>query len=706
MKTPLKRGLSLLLACAMLCAMAVSAGAAESAVTVTLDGQPLTTQAYADGNGRTQAPAEILERLGVAFDLKAGDSAGDTTVVEGYIPLRYVAEASGFGLSWDSATRTAALTSPAAPAEDAFTKLPNLVYAELEDLMQRQAAKYAAKDNVVPMLWQGLLEMDVAVDGENRTAKLYVPEGTPQGAMFVIMNVPEGQDALTFLRESGWMAKADAEEFCLFVLEPAQGNAWGSTEAEMPYVNAAIGAARAGKWLQPGPSIYLVGYGEIGSDIQRYAMENPIAVAAAVFFDASDISADYMRNNGNVSFDTDTKTYGVTRKEVPVPVLIVGSDAGNVITYWRAAANDPNAVDRFAPEGKAVLDAAVKSDSDSTDYAAPEATNKAWAFLGQFYRYGGGVLSNAISWKVDYDKLGVEFKSFTDSNGIDRQYLVYIPAAYRDGSRKLPVVVAYHGASTSMRNFFENTLWYNIADRVGLMLVFPESTLVPVPGTLGGGEANPTAYRALWQVENPELKLTDATYANDLLGELEKNYSQMDTGRIYCTGHSMGCMMTHYLGSTDVSHRFAAMGATSGPLMAKEDTNAQIIPMFMTFAEYDLWGHDLAQDGSMHNNALDMWLIQNRLATEENVSEVRQNGASETFTEGRYSNYLWKNGQGLTLFRYALVAQKDHVNIPAENELLWDEWFSHWTLGEDGVRSYDSTAIEVPAAVVDETPAQ
>lgn len=43
-----------------------------------------------------------------------------------------------------------------------------------------------------------------------------------------------------------------------------------------------------------------------------------------------------------------------------------------------------------------------------------------------------------------------------------------------------------------MRNFFENTLWYNIADEEGIMLVFPESTLVPVPPTLGGGEANPT----------------------------------------------------------------------------------------------------------------------------------------------------------------------------------------------------------------------
>lgn len=31
--------------------------------------------------------------------------------------------------------------------------------------------------------------------------------------------------------------------------------------------------------------------------------------------------------------------------------------------------------------------------------------------------------------------------------------------------------------------------------------------------------------------------------------------------------------------------------------------------------------------------------------------------------------------------------------MPAENELLWNEWFSHWTLGENGARACDGAAI-------------
>lgn len=175
------------------------------------------------------------------------------------------------------------------------------------------------------------------------------------------------------------------------------------------------------------------------------------------------------------------------------------------------------------------------------------------------------MLSNAVSWKVDYEEMGVEFRSFTDSQGIDRQYLVYIPEAYRGSGEQLPVVIAYHGASTSMRNFFENTLWYNIADEEGIMLVFPESTLCRCPPPWRQGEANPTAYRALWQVEDPELRYTDVVYAEDLLDQLIAVYPQVDQGRIYCTGHSMGCMMTHYLAVPRSPTASAAMAPPLAP---------------------------------------------------------------------------------------------------------------------------------------------
>ena len=139
---------------------------------------------------------------------------------------------------------------------------------------------------------------------------------------------------------------------------------------------------------------------------------------------------------------------------------------------------------------------------------------------------------------------------------------------------------------------------------------------------------------------------------------------------------------------------FAAMGATSGPLMAREETGSQTVPMFMTMAQYDMWSYDLNQDDTMTTQAVDMWLVRNGLADASNVVEVRKTGATETYVEGRYNNSVWENEDGIPLFRYAWVTGKDHVNLPAENQLLWDEWFSQITLDtETGVRAYQGQAI-------------
>ena len=116
--------------------------------------------------------------------------------------------------------------------------------------------------------------------------------------------------------------------------------------------------------------------------------------------------------------------------------------------------------------------------------------------------------------------------------------------------------------------------------------------------------------------------------------------------------------------------------------------------MFMTMAQYDMWSYDLNQDDTMTTQAVDMWLVRNGLAAASNVVEVRKTGATETYVEGRYNNSVWENEDGIPLFRYAWVTGKDHVNLPAENQLLWDEWFSQITLDtKTGVRAYQGQAI-------------
>ena len=141
MKNTFKRMLALLMTVAMVLSMGISASAANTAVTVTLNGQVIETAAYVDGSSRTQVPVSMAEKLGMTVTVNgvsvtfakgdktvtitAGETAGDTKVVEGYAPLRYLAEQLGYQVSWDSQTKTAGLTVDSAevPGADKITSI-------------------------------------------------------------------------------------------------------------------------------------------------------------------------------------------------------------------------------------------------------------------------------------------------------------------------------------------------------------------------------------------------------------------------------------------------------------------------------------------------------------------------------------------------------------------------------------------------------
>ncbi len=583
-------------------------------------------------------------------------------------------------------------------AEYEITELPELNQDNLAGIMEERLAAVKTDATVVPMLWQGLLEQKIKVGEETRTAKLYVPKDTPQGTSFILMNVPEGKDdTVKWLYESGWLTAADTLKLCLFVLEPGEGG-WGSAEEEMAYIQAGYSAERTGVYLMPGPSVYIVGYGEVGSDLQKIAMANPLSVAAAAFVDANDIDDAYLEEMTEKSFDTSSKTYGVMYKDVPVPVMLVNGSE-KLVEYWKGASKATELVSsennisvwkqaeesEFTPEGK--ISMVVNVDAENSVNVASIVTT-----ISRYYRYGGGPKSNMLSLKVDYNALGADFVRFTDSNGIEREYIAYVPEKVKESGEAAPLVVAYHGAQTSMRNFFENTLYYRIANSAGFIVVFPESTLIPVAPALTGGVTK--AYRPLWQLENPEMIGTEEVYADELLDHVIAKY-KVDENRIYCTGHSMGCMMTNYLGTSKVSDRFAACGATSGPLNGEASYDyTEAVPMFMTMAEYDMWPYDISEDTAV-SRAINNWLIRNGLATKDTVDEVRNN-PDRTWVDGRYNHSAWAANDGIPVVRYAWVTAKDHVNIVNENITLWTQWFAKWEKDEDGIRYYEGKKYDAP----------
>lgn len=565
-------------------------------------------------------------------------------------------------------------------------------------------ARPITKDNSVQMLWQGFLEEKITVDGVVRTAKAYVPAGTNQGTRFVLMNVPQGYDTAAFLVASGWMDLADQYQFCLYALEPKDG-VWGAPEQELPYILAGYAAERAGVYNMPFSSNYVVGYGAVGANLQKAVMANPLSTAAAVYLDASSVDAAYLAQMKEKTFEG----FGVDYAQVPVPTWIISPEltgqTAEMVSYWKTANDctdkagdfhggavylqDPMSTNVFTPRQKVGRVAVLQAAADPMDTTLTRQMYE--DFFAPVSRYGGGARGNMLVSRVDYDSLGVEYGSFT-CDGYKREYLVYVPKSARASGESLPVVYAFHGAQTTMQMFFENTLWYEVAEERNFILVVPESDLNPMnPGALS---AVAKAARPSWALTNALTadEVNNVAFVQQLIQEIDSKYNT-DPSRRYATGHSNGCMFTNYLG-TQISDSFTALGAISGPLLSQSYIDGAVatgpIPFFMTMGEFDMWNWNIFNqnpDGDENiRNTVTYWMNRNQVTTD------LDHGL--TYNNGRYHNYVWFNQDGIPMVRYTMVALKGHLNIPDEMWTLWDEWFALWTRAEDGTRLYmGATAI-------------
>lgn len=586
-----------------------------------------------------------------------------------------------------------------------ITKLPGLTHENLKAIMGKQLAVSKNPLTSIPMLWQGLVEMEIHVGAEVRTAKLYIPKHTPQGTSFVLLNVPQGETTVDFLQKSGWLELADKNPICLFAAEPKE-TSWLSQEQEQAYFAACVQAMFDGDYFRGGMSAYVAGYGDAGVCLHKEVLRRPLKIAAAAFIDAGEVNVNYLHSLEEDSMDADGMTFGLSLKEAPVPVWILQkqmtSQVRSAVRHWIRAMGegemqeDPSLGKVYTqgkdfvgtPDGRVVQVAVKEAD---VCYCDPKLTEQICSFLTGFVRFTKtGPYGSTLTRSVDYGKLGVDIRYFPDENGDLRECLIYVPKEFRDG-RKLPVVFAIHGSSESIRNYFEESLWYRKAQKEGFIVVMPETSLYFMPGWLSGGI--PKAYRPRWKVIPDEaekcdgLKDDDLLYFTRILDSVIQEYP-VDEERIYCTGHSNGCMMTNFIGSSPLGSRFAALAATSGVLRAWDPAGTEMIPIWMTMGEFDLWSYRL-EERTQQTDAIDLWLVRNKIVSEENVQQVRISGASENPCDGRYHSRIWNNRQGIPMVRYDWIEKKDHMNTPGENFRFWDHWFSKWRLTKDQGRCYE-----------------
>jgi polyhydroxybutyrate depolymerase len=135
------------------------------------------------------------------------------------------------------------------------------------------------------------------------------------------------------------------------------------------------------------------------------------------------------------------------------------------------------------------------------------------------------------------------------SSGQNRSYLLYVPKSYNP-TRPTPLIISMHGFAGWPAHQMDVSRWNALADKYGLIVVYPAGLGLPMYWRTGGFPGDETDLES------------DVTFISELIDTLETEYN-IDPARIYADGFSNGGGMAYVL-SCKLAERIAAIGIVSG----------------------------------------------------------------------------------------------------------------------------------------------
>ncbi|HEY7071970.1 MAG TPA: PHB depolymerase family esterase [Acidimicrobiales bacterium] len=147
---------------------------------------------------------------------------------------------------------------------------------------------------------------------------------------------------------------------------------------------------------------------------------------------------------------------------------------------------------------------------------------------------------------------GVDVPVVLRSGGLDRTYVVHVPASY-DAGHPVPLVLVLHGSGGSAEVADRISGMSAKSDAAGFLAVYPEGT--GASATFNAGLCCGYAGRTM---------IDDVAFVRDVVAHVSADY-QVDTRRIYAAGMSNGAMMVHRLGC-EMSDVLAAIAPVAGAL--------------------------------------------------------------------------------------------------------------------------------------------
>jgi polyhydroxybutyrate depolymerase len=260
-------------------------------------------------------------------------------------------------------------------------------------------------------------------------------------------------------------------------------------------------------------------------------------------------------------------------------------------------------------------------------------------------------------------------------NGVERQYLMYVPTAYSAG-QAVPLLLALHGGSGNAKQFEDETGFNQIAEREGFIVVYPDG--------LGTFKFALHVWNSGYIKAASDMGTDDVSFIMDLVAYLKTTYS-IDTARVYITGHSNGAMMTDRI-AAEHPELFAAAAPVSSSVGGKATPNSQNYTIPTPSQPISIVRvHGLQDDNVLYFGGYSKsgFSVGVRYDDSENVSTsfwVNNNGCQSTPTVSNSSNGLismerFSGGKNSTEVVLVTINNENHfwgnMNSAVKNEQFY-----------------------------------
>lgn len=585
-------------------------------------------------------------------------------------------------------------------------------------------------------------------NGETRTFTSYVPDGARESNAGIFVLPDQGKnsfDAWKTLADKTDTQAIDAEwtkQQEKFIVVYLDGLTYGESEeereADIDYVNK-VYAAASGRTMYciHEAKNYMVGYGKGGTIAQMAAMDQTAVWAGLVTVGAGDVDSGWIEANGKEMASSlngyndqsnSTRKSEIQKSTLPLPVWIIndGTETDEeTLQYWLDA--DKIGSDEYTIEDDTVTKyVRTKEWADNAgtgDYETKYGDNRdkeayrVWVsgkpsgdlestiwndFLFGVRRWMADPGGDLRVTKDPIADLGMD-RHYEEVGGWMREWYVYVPDSVSEGTPDVSVVFAIHGSTLNGGVYAGQTDWYKVADENNFIVVCPSA----VSGSVQDGGNAPFP---AWNMALDPTRADDIDFFKYMLVDLDATYD-IDLGRVYATGHSLGSQMTYVLAINE-PEMFAAVAPLSGFIVmdyiydqangAKEAVSAAGgVPVYMAGGteggtEWFICPFPITKD-NRSGQTLSTWFALN--GCDGSIDWNKLSGSNETigsldwqsggaFTaDGRWYTMTCEKG-GVPMVQVEIVDYMPHATMPEHSDRVWDNWFAHFSRDDDGQLQY------------------